>query len=426
MFLQRLREGRLEVAEDGRHYAFGPPHAPLRARVELHDSSFWAGFPRGSRGLAHAYVRGGWDCGDLVSLVRMAAREMPRVDRYRRPFVPLLNLFSRIPRNTRVAARRHVAAHYDLGNELFGLFLDDSLTYSCALFETPGLSLYEAQLAKLDRVCSKLELGPDDHVAEVGGGWGSFALYAAGRYGCRVTTTTISKEQYSLTRERVRRAGLTDRVTVMLCDYRDLRGRFDKLVSIEMIEAVGWQYFETFFRRCGELLHPHGRMLLQSIVIDDRAYQVEKASRSFIRELVFPSGCLPSLEVIRRCVGRATDMRILDLEDLTTHYPETLRRWRENLVSAAEDAERLGYDRSFRRLWELYLAYCEGGFRERRIGVVQLELAKPGYGRTPLARADASRLDTSKAESWLSSAGAEMRRPTELSATSSGGCRRNA
>ena len=378
--LQRLHEGRLEVVEGSRRHAFGPHGAPLRATVQLHDSSFWAGFPRGSLGLAQAYVQGGWDCDDLVSLVRMGARAMPRLDRYRRPLVPLRDVFTRIPRNTRAAARRHIAAHYDLGNELFGLFLDDSLTYSCAVFEAPGLSLYEAQEAKLERVCRKLELGRDDHVVELGSGWGSFALYAARRYGCRVTTTTISQEQYAFARERVRTADLADRVKVVLCDYRDLQGRFDKLVSIEMIEAVGWQYFETFFRRCGELLHPHGRMLLQAIVIDDRAYEVEKSSRSFIRELIFPSGCLPSLRVIARCLARTTDMRILELEDLTTHYPETLRRWRENFLHAAARADRVGYDRHFQRLWELYLAYCEAGFRERRIGVVQSLLGKPAYG----------------------------------------------
>jgi cyclopropane-fatty-acyl-phospholipid synthase len=383
--LRQLREGRLEVLEARRRHSFGPPDAPLRACVELHDSSFWTGLPRGSLALAESYGRGDWDCDDLVSLVRMAARELPRVDRYRQPLVPMLDRISRIPRNTRAGARRHIAAHYDLGNELFALFLDESLTYSCAVFDEPGMSLREAQQAKLDRVCRKLELGPDDHVVEIGSGWGSFALHAAGRYGCRVTTTTISREQRSLARDRVRGAGLADRVEVLLCDYRDLRGRFDKLVSIEMIEAVGWQYFETFFRKCSRLLKPDGRMLLQAIVVDDRAYEVEKTSRSFIRELIFPAGCLPSLAVIGRCLAR-TDMRMLGVEDLTVHYPETLRRWRDSFVRAAGRAERLGYDRRFRRLWALYLAYCEAGFRERRIGVNQLVFAKPAYGRARLSR----------------------------------------
>jgi len=262
---------------------------------------------------------------------------------------------------------------------MFRLFLDDSMTYSCAYFESPDVPLRAAQEAKLDRVCRKLELGPDDHLLEIGTGWGSLALHAAGRYGCRVTTTTISREQRAVAVQRVREHGLEDRVTVLLEDYRDLRGRFDKLVSIEMIEAVGWQYFDTFFHRCAELLRPDGLMLLQAITIADRAYELEKATRSFIRQLIFPAGCLPSVEVIRRCVERVTDFRMLDLEDLTDHYPETLRRWRENFVRSEKRAAELGYDRRFRRLWELYFSWCEGGFRERRIGDVQALLAKPSY-----------------------------------------------
>jgi cyclopropane-fatty-acyl-phospholipid synthase len=278
-----------------------------------------------------------------------------------------------------VGAKRHIAAHYDLGNEMFRLFLDESMTYSCAFFESPEMSLAEAQEAKLDRVCRKLELSPDDHLLEIGTGWGSLALHAAGRYGCRVTTTTISREQHAVAVERVRDAGLADRVTILLEDYRDLRGRFDKLASIEMIEAVGWQYFDTFFRRCGTLLRPDGLMLLQAITVADRAYELEKATRSFIRQLIFPAGCLPSVEVIQRCVDRVTDLRMLDLEDITDHYPETLRRWRENFVRSANRAADLGYDLRFRRLWELYFAWCEGGFRERRIGDVQALFAKPSY-----------------------------------------------
>ena len=392
LLLGRLREGRLEIVEDGCRSGFGPPDAALAATVRVHDPGFWRALLGGSRGLAEAYGSGVWDTDDLVTLVRIGAREMPRLDRWRRPLAPLRNLFSRIPRNTRAGARRHVAAHYDLGNDLFRLFLDESMTYSCAVFEPPDLSLREAQEAKLERVCRKLELGPEDHVLEIGTGWGSFALHAARRVGCRVTTITISREQHEVASRRVREAGLEDRVTVLLEDYRDVRGRYDKLVSIEMIEAVGWQYFDLFFRRCGELLDPDGLMLLQAIVIDDRAYEVEKTARSFIKELIFPSGCLPSVEVISRCVARTTRLRMLDLEDITGHYPETLRRWRENFVRLAGRAAELGYDLRFRRLWELYLAYCEGGFRERRIGDVQALLAGPAYRGPAPTRASARAL----------------------------------
>jgi cyclopropane-fatty-acyl-phospholipid synthase len=378
--LGRLREGRVEIADAGTRETFGPPTAELSATIEVHDSRrFWRALPRGSSALASAYGDGAWDCDDLVTLVRIFAREMPRLDRLRRPVAPLRNAFTRMPRNTRAGARRHIAAHYDLGNDLFRLFLDDTLTYSCAIFDPPDATLREAQLEKLDRACRKLELTADDHLVEIGSGWGSMALHAAGEYGCRVTTTTISREQHAVAVRRVRDAGLDDRVRVMLCDYRDLPGRYDKLVSIEMIEAVGWQYFDTFFERCSRLLLPHGLMLLQAITIDDRAYEVEKSARGFIKDQIFPAGCLPSVELIARSTARVTDMRMLGLEDITAHYPETLRRWREAFVSAADRAAALGYDRRFRRIWELYLAWCEGGFRERRIGDVQVLLAKPGY-----------------------------------------------
>jgi cyclopropane-fatty-acyl-phospholipid synthase len=379
LLLGRLREGRLEIVEGGRRRGFGPPAAPLVATVRVHHPSFWRALLGGSRRLAHAYGAGAWDSDDLVTLFRIGAREMPRLDRWRRPLAPLLSLLSRMPRNTRDGARRHVAAHYDLGNDLFRLFLDESMTYSCAVFERPQVSLREAQEGKLERICRKLELGPEDHVLEIGSGWGSFALHAAARFGCRVTTTTISREQHEVASRRVREAGLEDRVTVLFDDYRDVRGRYDKLVSIEMIEAVGWQYYDVFFRRCAELLDPRGLMLLQAIVIDDHAYEVEKASRSFIKDLIFPAGCLPSMEVIARSVARATHLRMLDLEDITGHYPETLRRWRENFVRVAARAGELGYDLRFRRLWELYLAYSEGGFLERRIGDVQALFAGPAY-----------------------------------------------
>jgi cyclopropane-fatty-acyl-phospholipid synthase len=386
--LNRLREGRLELLDQLGRRTFGPADAPLAATVRAHDDRFLSALPRGSLALAETYAAGAWDTDDLVTLVRIGALEMPRLDRWRRPLAPLMNAFTRVPRNTRAGAQRHIAAHYDLGNDMFRLFLDESMTYSCAYFESPDASLGEAQEAKLDRVCRKLELSPNDHLLEIGTGWGSLALHAAGRFGCRVTTTTISRQQREVAVERVREAGLQDRVTVLLEDYRDLRGRFDKLVSIEMIEAVGWQYFDTFFRRCAELLRPDGLMLLQAITVADRAYEVEKATRSFIRQLIFPAGCLPSVEVIRQCVNRVTDFRMLDLEDITDHYPETLRRWRENFVRSANRAADLGYDLRFRRLWELYFAWCEGGFRERRIGDVQALLAKPSYPGfgSPLSR----------------------------------------
>ena len=303
---------------------------------------------------------------------------MRRYDRARRRLVPLQRLGRLVPRNTPRRSRRHIAAHYDLGDELFRLFLDESMTYSCADFTDPGATLAQAQEAKLERACRALELRADDHLLELGGGWGSLALHAASRYGCRVTTTTISRSQHAAASARVRAAGLEDRVAVLLRDYRELRGRFDKLVSIEMVEAVGWQYLPLFFRRCSELLRPEGLMLLQAIEIEDSAYEAEKTSRSFINKHIFPGGSLPSSELIGSLSTRV-GLRTLRRHDLTEHYPETLSRWRDAFLARAREAAVLGYDRRFRRTWELYLSYVEAGFRERRIGVVQQLLAQPGY-----------------------------------------------
>jgi cyclopropane-fatty-acyl-phospholipid synthase len=264
------------------------------------------------------------------------------------------------------------------------------MTYSCTWFAREGMTLGEAAVAKLNLVCERLDLQPDDHLLEIGTGWGGLAIHAARTRGCRVTTTTISREQRDYALARVRDTGLADRVTVLLEDYRDLRGRYDKLVSIEMIEAVGWRNFGIFFRRCSELLARNGAMLLQAITIDDRAYEIEKTTRSFIRTYIFPSGCLPSLEVIRRFVAHETDMRPVWLQDLTESYVRTLREWRANFDAHAERLAHLGYDEGFRRLWRLYLAYCEAGFAERRIGDVQLLLAKPGYVSSRLASSSES------------------------------------
>ena len=377
--LGRVRAGRIEIVEPSARRGFGPPDAALRATIHVRDPSFWRSLLRGSRGVGESYAAGAWACDDLVTLVRIAAREVSRLDRLRAPLAPLRNRLTRVPLNNRAGARRHIAAHYDLGNELFALFLDETMTYSCGIFESPETSLGEAQERKLDLVCRKLELEPEDHLVEIGSGWGSLALHAAGNYGCRVTTTTLSSAQHELATARVRHAGLEDRVEVMLCDYRDLRGRYSKLASIEMIEAVGWQYFDTFFERCSRLLASDGLMLLQAITIDDDAFEIEKGSRSFITELIFPAGCLPSQAAIRSSTGRVTDMRVLDIDDITSSYALTLRRWRENWLAAADEAERLGADRGFRRLFELYFSWSEGGFIERRIQDVQVLFAKPAY-----------------------------------------------
>lgn len=383
--LRDIRGGEIELREGEKRVVLGEldPARPLRAVIEVRSASFYRHLLRGSIGLCESYMDGLWECDDLVAMIRIAALNVSGLDRLRRIFAPLLVPLQRwarfLARNTPSRARRRIEAHYDLGNELFGLFLDETMMYSCAFFEHPYTDLYEASLAKLERICQRLELRPEDHVLEIGTGWGGFACYAASHYGCRVTTTTISREQHAYATTRVAEAGLSDLVTVLCEDYRDLRGTYDKLVSIEMVEAVGWQYFGRYFRHCSELLRPDGLMMLQAIVIDDRAYEVEKAGRSFINTYIFPGGCLPSMEVIAHSLARDTDLRQVHLEDITAHYAETLAHWRKRFQLATEQLSELGYDERFRRLWELYLCYCEGGFRERRIQDVQLLLAKPSY-----------------------------------------------
>lgn len=379
ILLRRIKVGGLVVVEgdERRVYGSGPPAAIAR----IDSPRTWPKLLRGSRGMAEAFAQGLWDSPDLVALIRLAACNARALDRLRSLLAParwpLQRARALLRRSTKRRRRRDIAAHYDLGNELFSRMLDPTMSYSCAVFEHEAMTLEQAQLAKLERVCEQLELGPEDRVLEIGTGWGAFTLYAAATRGCHVTTTTISREQHAYTVEQVRRAGLNDKVTVLMEDYRDLRGRYDKLVSIEMIEAVGWQQIGTFFAKCSELLAPDGAMLLQAITIDDRAYEVQKASKSFINTYIFPGGCLPSIEVITRNLARRTDMQAVGLVDLTPHYVETLQRWRKSFTAHADALAQLGYDERFRRLWRLYLAYCEAGFAERRICDVQLLLTKP-------------------------------------------------
>jgi cyclopropane-fatty-acyl-phospholipid synthase len=393
--LGRLRGGRVLISEGGRTVAFGDPAATLAAEIEVLDPLAYRWALRGSTGLGEGYIDGLWRSRDLVTVARIACRNLPPLDRWHRrlhpALAPLRRMISLIPRNTRRGARRNISAHYDLGNRLFETFLDTRLVYSCANFVDPETALEEAQLAKLERACETLALEESDHLLEIGTGWGALAMHAATTRGCRVTTATISREQHAYTVARVREAGLEDRVEVLLRDYRDLGGCYDKLASVEMIEAVGWQYFPRFFERCSELLRDDGAAFLQAIVIDDDLYELEKASRSFANKHVFPGGCLPSVDKIRRLIGERTDLRLARLDDITEHYPPTLAEWRRRFNAAWPVLEELGYDERFRRLWNVYLSFSEAGFLERRIGDIQVLLAKPGFAgrrRRPSPAAD--------------------------------------
>jgi cyclopropane-fatty-acyl-phospholipid synthase len=381
--LGRTRGGEIEVVENGRSRVFGEP-TNLRATVRVNDPAAWRGPLNGSIGLGESYVDGLWETDDLVALIQIAARSLSRqhrgvsaaVARSRAAFHRVRGL---VPENTKGGARANISAHYDLGNDLFSSFLDPTMMYSCAYFPGEDASLEEAQVAKLDRICERLQLGPDTHLLEIGTGWGGMAMHAARTTGCRVTTTTISRAQHELATQRVREAGLEDRITILLEDYRDLRGTYDRLVSIEMIEAVGWQYFDTYFETCDRLLADDGLFLLQAITVDDRLYEMEKASKSFANTHVFPGGCLPSLKRIAESVGSVTEMREIWLDDITAHYPPTLAMWRERFFAAWDKLRTHGYDDRFRRLWDFYLSSSEAGFRERRIGDVQVLFAKPSF-----------------------------------------------
>ena len=383
--LGRIRCGRLDVVEIGRgRQGFGPGGADLRAEIAVRDPRFYGAALRGrSIGLGRSYAAGWWDSDDLVSVLRIASREVRRLDPLRRRLAPLTVPAKRLAnarrRNTRRRARSHISAHYDLGNDMFESFLDpETMMYSSAIFQTGKEPLAVAQRAKLDRICSLLELGPSDHLLEIGTGWGGLALHAAREYGCQVTTTTISTEQRAYAESRVAAAGLGDRIKVLGSDYRELVGTFDKLVSIEMIEAVGWQYFAEYFRRSRDLLRPGGSFVLQAIVIDDAAYEAEKAGRSFANELIFPGGCLPSESIIRRSLDRVGEMRVRLTDDISDSYALTLAHWRRRFAASAQRLERLGYDRRFRRLWDFWLAISEAGFRERRIRDLQMLIEKAG------------------------------------------------
>jgi cyclopropane-fatty-acyl-phospholipid synthase len=399
--LRRMPAGRLRLVEpDGRVHLLGPGGEPA-ARMHVRDPGAWTALLRGSRGLVSGYVEGLWESPDPTGVVQVAARNAPALDAMRRRVTLVREPYQRLrglgASSSRRGSREDIRRHYDLGTDLFALMLGETMMYSAAYFRTPQTSLRDATIAKLEMVCDKLDLQAADHVIEIGAGWGGFAIHAAKTRGCRVTTTTISAEQHAHATQSVARAGVADRVTVLGSDYRDLSGEYTALVSLEMIEAVGWKHFGTFFAKCSDLLAADGRMLLQAITIDDRAFAVEKASKSFIRTAIFPNGCLPSQQVIADRLARRTDLRMLHHEDLTDHYVTTLQRWRENITVHADRLAALGYDERFQRLWSMYLSYAQAGFAERRIAVGQTLLGKPRWtGRvpaTPLAGPTAQRAE---------------------------------
>jgi len=390
--LQKLRKGRLRLIDGDFDRTFGcaSEEAPFEVTLRVLSPRFYSDVVfAGTAGSGEAYLNGYWECDDLTALVRLMIVNrdlMNDVDSgWSRLSAPVFKAAHWLNRNDKSGSRRNIAAHYDLGNRFFELFLDGTMAYSCGIFARPDATLLQAQTAKFDAVCSKLKLDSSHHLVEIGTGWGGLAIHAARHYGCRVTTTTISREQYDLALERVQRAGLSDRITLLLEDYRDLRGEYDALVSVEMIEAVGHQYLDTYFRKCNSLLKPTGAMLLQAITIRDQLYAEAIRSVDFIKRFIFPGSFIPSVRTIVDAVARATDLKLFHMEDIGPHYAETLRAWRRRFAERRAEVRAQGYPESFVRMWEFYLCYCEGGFEERQLGDVQMLLTKPRSRRPSIA-----------------------------------------
>ena len=351
--------------------------------IKVNDAGFYrAVAANGSVGAGEAWMDGYWQCDDLVGLIRLLVQNRDLLDGMETGIARLGGIAMRgwhsLRKNTRGGSRRNIAAHYDLGNEFFRLFLSDDLMYSSALYAGEDDDLETASTRKLDRICQKLRLKPGDRVIEIGTGWGGFAVHAARHYGCHVTTTTISREQHALAESRVAEAGLQDRVTLLLEDYRDLQGTYDKLVSIEMIEAIGAQYLGTYFGKIASLLKPDGLALVQAITIEDHRYKQALNSVDFIKRHVFPGSFIPSIAVMLDAKTRSSDLALTHLEDFGSSYARTLHAWRKRFMAKLPEVRAQGFDERFIRMWEFYLAYCEGGFLERSIGVAQLLMAKPG------------------------------------------------
>ncbi|MBL8263762.1 MAG: class I SAM-dependent methyltransferase [Xanthomonadaceae bacterium] len=388
-----LRHGRLTLCDAFGTIVVGDPAqavVDLDVRIDVDSPGFYRAIAaNGSVGAGEAWMDGHWRCSDLVALVRLLVRNRDLLDGMETGAARIGGLAMRawhaLRRNTRDGSRRNIAAHYDLGNDFFRLFLSPDLMYSSGIWAGDEDSLEDASARKLDRICRKLDLKPGDHVIEIGTGWGGFAVHAATHYGCRVTTTTISKEQHALAAQRVAEAGLQDRVTLLLQDYRDLQGQYDKLVSIEMIEAIGAEYLDIYFATLGRLLKPDGLALIQAITIEDHRYEQALRSVDFIKRHVFPGSFIPSIAAMVQAKSRASDLALIQLEDFGLSYARTLEAWRHRFLAALPEVRAQGFDDRFIAMWQFYLAYCEGGFRERSIGVAQLLMARPGHrGSAPM------------------------------------------
>ena len=386
----RIKEGEITVIENSAHITFGEITAnfPVKATIEVQNPKMYLDIvAKGLNGSADAFIKGWWTCDNLTNLVRIFTRNRDAANQFESGIANLaiwiMKLSHSCRRNNLKESLRNIHAHYDLGNDFFSTFLDDTRMYSCAIFSKPESSLHEASITKIDRICKKLNLSPADHLLEIGTGWGGFALHAAKHYGCRVTSTTISKEQFVFTENLIKENGLQDQVTILKKDFRQLDGQFDKLVSIEMIEAVGYKLYKTFFQKCSQLLKPEGLLVIQAITITDNLFEESKDFIDFIKQYIFPGSCIPSITAL--CTAAtSSDIKLFHLEDITPHYARTLKEWRINFLKNNKQVKDLGFTNAFIRMWLFYLCYCEGGFIERQIGNVQMVFTKPLCRRDPI------------------------------------------
>ena len=389
-YFKEIKEGQITVKENSDHMVFGEvtPKFPVKATIKVQNSKMYLDIvAKGLNGSADAFIKGWWTCDNLTNLVRIFTRNRDTANKFESGIANLaiwaLKLSHSCRRNNLKESLRNIHAHYDLGNEFFSTFLDDTRMYSCAIFTKPESSLHEASITKIDRICKKLNLSPADHLLEIGTGWGGFALYAAKNYGCRITSTTISQEQFIFSENLIKKNGLQDQVTILKKDFRELEGQFDKLVSIEMIEAIGHRLYKTFFQKCGQLLKPEGLLAIQAITITDNLFQESKDFIDFIKQYIFPGSCIPSISALCSAAS-SSDIKLFHLEDITPHYARTLKEWRTNFLQNKSRVKNLGFTNPFIRLWLFYLCYCEGGFIERQIGNVQMVFTKPLCRRDPI------------------------------------------
>lgn len=388
--LKGISRGRLTITDGAETWTFGEDenNAQVKAYIHVHHpAAYRTVLSRGSIGSGEAYMRGEWSSPDLTQVIRIFVLNMSLLKKMdsgtSRSFQWINSLRHRLKRNNKSNAKQNISAHYDLGNDLYKLFLDKNMMYSSAIFTDSDSSLDTAAEHKLEKICQKLDLSASDHLLEIGSGWGGMAIYAAKTRGCKVTTVTISQQQYEYAFEWIRREGLQEKVEVLLKDYRDITGVYSKIVSIEMIEAVGHEYFDVFFKQCNRLLADDGKMLIQSITIADQRYEAEKNNADFIQTYIFPGGCLPSLTALCQSMTKASELQLVQCEEIGLHYAKTLSIWKKNFFHNIDAVKKIGYDNRFIRMWDFYLSYCEGGFLERVIGTSQLVFAKPGCKQLP-------------------------------------------